>query len=194
MAHICGDKPEANRHDPSQTPAERDDYRNLILLCPTHHMLIDRKETEAIYTMNALHEMKDAHEAKVLEILERTQMPSKAEVAREILDLLEENHQSWAQYGPKSELARTRPHDDAAHAAWMSERLSIIVPNNRKITNILTENKATFDREEQRIVVSFLIHVRSYEKWVKSEIPYSAVVRFPLALEQLIREISDAGT
>jgi len=52
MAHICGDKPGANRHDAGQTDAERDDYQNLILLCPTHHTLIDRKENESVYTVD----------------------------------------------------------------------------------------------------------------------------------------------
>src|SRR3954466_4701036 len=57
MAHICGEKPDANRHDPDQKDAERDDYQNLILLCPTHHTLIDRKENEPVYIVAALHEM-----------------------------------------------------------------------------------------------------------------------------------------
>src|SRR3546814_19668589 len=54
MAHICGDKPGSNRHNPDQTDAERDDYRNLILLCPTHHTLIARKENEAAYPVEQI--------------------------------------------------------------------------------------------------------------------------------------------
>src|SRR3546814_4559574 len=70
MAHICGDKPGSNRHNPDQTDAERDDYRNLILLCPTHHTLIDRKENEAAYPVELLLEMKAAHEARILDLLD----------------------------------------------------------------------------------------------------------------------------
>lgn len=193
MAHICGDKPGANRHDASQTAKDRDDYMNLILLCPTHHTLIDRKENEVAYTVEILHEMKSVHEEKVLERLERIQKPEKLDVSREILTLLEENHLSWAQFGPTSELARSQPHNEAAHAAWVSERLSIIVPNNRKIAAILTENKSVFDAEEQMINLSFLIHARSYEKWVQDEIPYSAVVRFPQEFDELIRKVAVVG-
>jgi hypothetical protein len=139
MAHICGEKPGANRHDASQSDADRDDYTNLILLFPTHHRLIDRKENETVCSANGLYAMKAAHEARVLERLSMHQAPSKSDLARNMLILLEENRQCWAQYGPRSELALTQPHNDAAYEVWMSERLSVIVPNNRKIANILNE-------------------------------------------------------
>jgi hypothetical protein len=38
IAHIAGLNPDAARHDRSMTSAERNDYSNLILLCPTHHL------------------------------------------------------------------------------------------------------------------------------------------------------------
>ena len=193
MAHICGDKLGANRYDASQTLAQRNDYTNLILLCPTHHTLIDRKEKEAVYTAEVLHDMKSAHEAKVLERLNLSKKRSKIQIAQEILGFLEENRQSWLQYGPMSELARTQPHNDAAHAVWVSERLSIIVPNNRKIAKILKADNATFDNKEKKLVVSFLGHARSYESWVQDEIPYSAVVRFPQEFDKFIREAADAS-
>ncbi len=193
MAHICGDKPGANRHNPNQTDAERDDYQNLILLCPTHHTLIDREENESIYTAAALHEMKAAHEVRVLERLDKDESPTKAELARKILPHLEENRQSWAQYGPMSELARTQPHNAAAHAVWVSERLSVIVPNNRKIAGLLDEYKALFDAGEQEAVAAFLMHARSYEQWVEDAIPYAAVKRFPMEFDELIRRICDGG-
>jgi hypothetical protein len=81
MAHICGDKPGANRHDPRQTDTERDDYQNLMLLCPTHHTLIDRKENEVVYTVAALHEIKSEHEAQVLQRMDQVFIMSKTDVA-----------------------------------------------------------------------------------------------------------------
>lgn len=194
MAHICGDKPGANRHDPSQTELERDDYQNLILLCPTHHRLIDRKENEAVYSVDKLNAMKAAHEAKVLELLDSTKATSKYSVAAAILPLLEENRQSWLHYGPGSELARSKPHDEAVHAVWLSERLSVIVPNNRKIADLLREGRETFELQEQERIAAFLAHVRSYEQWVEDAIPYAAVVRFPTAFDELVRGVADAGS
>ena len=193
MAHICGDKPGANRHDASQTDSQRDDYQNLILLCPTHHTLIDRKENETVYTVEILHAMKAEHEARVLERLDQDPMPTKQDIALAILPLLEENRQSWAQYGPISELARTQPHNESAYAVWMSERLSVIVPNNRKIAVQIEEHRSLFDAGEQGVVTAFLLHVRSYEQWVEDAIPYAAVKRFPVEFDDLIRGLADGG-
>ena len=193
MAHICGDKPGANRHDASQTDSQRDDYQNLILLCPTHHTLIDRKENETVYTVEILHAMKAEHEARVLERLDQDPMPTKQDIALAVLPLLEENRQSWAQYGPLSELARTQPHNESAHAVWMSERLSVIVPNNRKIAVQIEEHRSLFDAGEQGVVTAFLLHVRSYEQWVEDAIPYAAVKRFHVEFDDLIRGLADGG-
>ena len=44
MAHIRGDKVGSARHDAAQTDAQRNDYANLILLCPTDHEVIDKQE------------------------------------------------------------------------------------------------------------------------------------------------------
>lgn len=193
MAHICGDKPGSNRHDLSLTESERDNYQNLILLCPTHHTVIDRKENETIYTVEMLLEMKAAHEATILERLDKRLDVGKEDIAREILPLLEESRQSWAQYGPTSELARTQPYNEAVHAVWEAERLSVIVPNNRKIAELLLSNKKLFDASEHAAVLAFLMHERSYDQWVNDAIPYSAVKRFPAEFDELIRGIADAG-
>jgi hypothetical protein len=155
--------------------------------------MIDRKENEAIYTVEILQAIKAEHEALVLERLDEDLMPTKGDVARSILPLLEENRQSWAQYGPLSELAGTQPHNEAVHAVWMSERLSVIVPNNRKIATQLDAHRALFDTGEQGVLASFLMHVRSYERWVEDAIPYAAVKRFPMEFNDLIRGLADGG-
>ncbi|TNB48191.1 HNH endonuclease [Martelella lutilitoris] len=193
MAHICGDKQGANRHNAAQTDAERDDYENLILLCPTHHRLIDRRENELTYTVDVLHEMKTEHEARVRKQLDQIPMATRPDVAKMIVPLLEENRQSWAHYGPVSELAQTQPHNEAVYAVWVSERLSVIVPNNRKIASMLEANRRLFDAEDQAAITAFLMHVRSYEQWVEDDIPYAAVKRFPKEFDDLIRGIVDGG-
>jgi hypothetical protein len=42
---------------------ERDRYYNLILLCPTHHTIVDKSETD--FTIDALLQMKSSHETWV---------------------------------------------------------------------------------------------------------------------------------
>lgn len=193
MAHICGEKPGSNRHDPGQSSTQRDNYSNLILLCPTHHALIDKKENEAKYTVDLLQHIKAGHEKFVLENLKQLKPRNKNEASKQILPLLTENHAAWKNFGPLSETAKKNPHSDEVHAIWISERLSIIVPNNRRIAQILDVSRHLFDGDDQSILSAFLVHMRSYERWVNDEIPYAGVVRFPIAFSDLIKEYTNAS-
>ena len=65
MAHICGEKPGANRFDPLLSEDARRALANLMFMCPNHHTRIDKKENEATYTVELLKNWKAAHEAKV---------------------------------------------------------------------------------------------------------------------------------
>jgi hypothetical protein len=62
MCHIKGEKPKAARYDPNQTDRERDSFENLILLCGTHHTIIDGDEKK--YTVERLTAMKAKHKSK----------------------------------------------------------------------------------------------------------------------------------
>ncbi|MDT3230137.1 MULTISPECIES: HNH endonuclease signature motif containing protein [Pseudomonas] len=188
MAHIKGRRKDANRYDATQNDVERDDYENLILLCPNHHTLIDKKENEEKFPVEFLLEMKICHETYISSKLNAIKYSTLEELKDNICIYLSENHQSWLQYGPLSENAQRNPHSDKLHALWLSERLTTIVPNNRIITSLIKENQTLFPRLKQKIVGSFLTHASSYEKWVHDEIPYEAVLRFPAEFENLIME------
>lgn len=131
MAHICGEKSGANRYDASQSGKQRDDYVNLILLCPTHHTLIDKPENLKKYSTEVLQRMKLDHEIYVRGRLEIRRFQKKQEIATYLYPLLKENHDVFFSFGPKSEIARRNPESDA-HGVWMSERLSTIIPKDRK--------------------------------------------------------------
>jgi len=186
MAHIKGNKLGSNRYDFDQSAIERDSYENLILLCPTHHTLIDKLENVDRFTVENLHEMKRVHEHSISSRLSIGNLDSIDKLKDVISIYLAENHQSWEQFGPLSNNAKKNPNNDQIYALWTSARLSTIIPNNREITKILKENRGLFSRAEQRLVSEFMQHSESYEKWVKDEIPYNAIKRFPLAFENLI--------
>jgi hypothetical protein len=57
ICHICARSPRGPRYDKNMTDKERYDFDNLILLCPTHHTLIDQLEPNK-YTKEVLWEMK----------------------------------------------------------------------------------------------------------------------------------------
>jgi hypothetical protein len=186
MAHIKGNKPGSNRYDEMQSDDERDSYENLILLCPTHHTLIDKPENELYYTVEKLHEMKVHHEDSISKRLDMRKIDNIDQLMDELSMLMAENHQAWEQYGPLSDNAKKHPNSDELYALWTSARLSTIVPNNRKAKKLLLENRHLFPRNKQRVVSKFLTHVESYEKWINDEIPDQAVLRFPKEFEKLI--------
>ena len=63
VCHIKAKKSGWPRYDAAQTPDDRHAYGNLILLCPTHHTVID--DDEEAYTVERLHKMKAEHEAQI---------------------------------------------------------------------------------------------------------------------------------
>jgi hypothetical protein len=192
MAHICGKNIGSNRHLTTQSEKERDSYENLILLCPKHHTIIDQPENANKYSVKFLLEIKVAHESYFRGLIPCNSHHSREDVAKYIFPLIEENHSSFTNYGPHSEAAKRNP-ESAAHSIWLSERLSTIIPNNRKILEIVTSCKSLFKPEEQEILATFILHAKSYEKWVQDDLPYEAVVRFPLKFKSIISEIVSAS-
>jgi hypothetical protein len=58
-AHIVSDKPDGPRYRPLE-PDQVDDPENLILLCPTHHAIVDKQDSH--YTEDQLRRIKREHE------------------------------------------------------------------------------------------------------------------------------------
>lgn len=65
QAHIVGENKNAARGKSPLTTKERDSYFNRILLCPTHHTIIDKNPED--YPIEKLHIMKAQHELWVEE-------------------------------------------------------------------------------------------------------------------------------
>jgi hypothetical protein len=59
LAHIEGDKPDSKRYRSDQSDEERNNHKNIILLCPNDHLLVDRDSVE--YTVEKLHSIKNDH-------------------------------------------------------------------------------------------------------------------------------------
>lgn len=67
QAHIVAKEPNGPRGQSLLTESERDSYANLILLCPTHHTLIDKAPDK--HPIEKLHLIKSEHELWVQEKL-----------------------------------------------------------------------------------------------------------------------------
>jgi hypothetical protein len=62
VCHIKGARPGSARYEAGQTDVERHAYANLLLMCPTHHTVID--DDEEAYTVERLRKIKATHEAQ----------------------------------------------------------------------------------------------------------------------------------
>lgn len=67
ICHIEAISPSGPRYNPEMTDKERNDYPNLIVLCPNHHARVD---SDLSYTVEDLTQMKADHEQMVKERLQ----------------------------------------------------------------------------------------------------------------------------
>ena len=63
ICHIEAAEKGGERYNPNSNDEERRSFKNLILLCPNHHIVTNDVQT---YTVEVLREMKRTHEAKML--------------------------------------------------------------------------------------------------------------------------------
>lgn len=162
MAHVIGNKPTAARGTAEGGP---DTYDNLILLCPTHHTHID-KAPEGTYTIEMLHEWKRIHEAEISTAGKATKFENFDQLRLAVARLLASNKAIYDSYGPYSEIAQTDPSSNA-FLIWELRRIDRILPNNRKILNIIDFNEDLIsDSSIISTIEKFRVHVESYEKHV----------------------------
>jgi hypothetical protein len=78
ICHIEADKKGGARYNSNSDDKYRNSYENLILLCPTHHKLID---SSADYTVEVLRKIKKDHEDKIRKLLSEKNVLAKHDSA-----------------------------------------------------------------------------------------------------------------
>lgn len=184
MAHVIAQSPQGPR---GGATAGADIYENLILLCPTHHRLVD-KAPPGHYKESDLLEWKARHEASVRDRLAAPSFSTRKEVAQAILGLLQENHAVWRNYGPESEVARVNPVSNVA-TLWTFRKLSVIIPNNGRIASALRTYRSLFTSTQFAAAAEFLEHAAGFEASAYDR--RDAVPRFPKEFEEMIRDAAD---
>lgn len=162
MAHIIGNKPTAARGTPE---GGVDTYDNLILLCPTHHTHID-KAPEGTYTVEMLHDWKKKQEDVISNAGKTVRFSSFSELCLAVARLLIANKKVFESVGPLSSIANTDPNSNA-YLIWELRRADRILPNNRKILNLIDSNEQLIeDVSIIQLVEEFRLHAESYEKHI----------------------------
>jgi hypothetical protein len=161
MAHVIAQSPSGPR---ARGVGGTDTYDNLILLCPTCHADVD-KAPAGVFPEDILHEWKRLHEKRIRSLGLETRFPTFVELRQAVGLLLAENYQVWNTLGPKSEVADQSPASNA-HRLWEMRRVDKILPNNRRIMNMVRANQNLLDNDQVRAFAEFTNHAESYEDHV----------------------------
>ena len=157
MAHVIGKKKGAARTTEGTGP---DTYDNLILLCPTHHRMID-KAPEGAYPNEMLFQWKEKHESSVVNAFKGAVFESVEQLKEDIALMLYENNKCFTHYGPYSEVAKDMGSN--AQELWELKKLSVMVPNNRKIINVIEGNMGLLSARQKRLYIDFRDHAEAWE-------------------------------
>lgn len=171
-AHIVAQKSDGPRGTSPLTRDQRDEYSNLILLCPTHHSLVDADETR--FPVEVLLSMKAAHEDSIRPSQDRSALQSDEQWARIIdglttrldLDNWDDNYTGFFQGGEVT-LKASFVKDAKAALVWLAKRPW---PNgHEKLKNIcigtgLVLNELLCKLNENSYEVDVYIKYRTYYK------------------------------
>jgi len=174
------------REGAARGSAEREydnSYDNLILLCPTCHEMVDKAED--VYTVEVLRRKKCEWEDEVARRLIEKCPTTLTELCRAITRLLAENYEIWHGYGPESEEAQRNPLSNMARF-WEYRKLDTILPNNKRIINLLEVCKEWMPLNLYRLGCKFKEHAAMFERNCYSPIDNAA--RFPLAFETEVKK------
>lgn len=176
LAHIIAQKEDGPRGEGSEPMSNRDEYGNIILLCPTCHTKIDKNPDK--FSVTLLRKWKADHEESIKSNFHVATYESRAALQSVIQKLMEENYVIFSQYGPHSDFASNSPMSEASQM-WETKAIDTLIPNNRKIYELLNKNYSLLNEEECKILAQFKLHKEGFEYNKLSGDKNSTVPLFP---------------
>ncbi len=186
MAHVIPRSKDWTRGDGES--AGDDTYENLILLCPTCHTTVDKAPAHA-YPRDVLLKWKVDHEAR-RSTLGIPSYQNVRELADAIERMMQENHLVWKQFGPVSELAKQNPYSSGARI-WAFQKLSTVVPNNNRISQLLTAHKHFIPLNDWSVCAAFIQHASAFEQSAYHRMDGQAVPCFPADFGSFIARLNN---
>lgn len=181
LAHIIGQQKHGPRGDNDLPLSQRDEFDNLIVLCPTCHTMVD-KDPQA-YPAELLKKWKTEHVNSIKNIMVAPKFQSREKARNAVLPLLEENKMIFDTYGPYSEKATLAQWD--TESMWRHMSLEKIIPNNRKIEALISNNRHLMTSEEIVVYNKFKLHREGFEYNKISGDVNKAVTTFPIELNNI---------
>lgn len=173
MAHIIAKQEDGPR---GQKGGGADTYANLVLLCPSCHRMVD-KAPDGVFPEEILHDWKQQQETKVAQMGSLVSYTSFDDLKQAISTLLMENRMIWEELGPRSTTAQKNPASNLQQF-WALQKLSTIVPNNRRIINII-QNNIDLLTTEKGLFLRFKMHAEAFERH-----QYNRLDEYPLFPEE----------
>lgn len=157
-----------------------DSINNLILLCSSCHTLIDKAEKD--FPLDLLTTWKQNHEDRIRSIFREKKFNNLNLLKNEIQKLLEENHYLFMQYGPHSKNAENLLSNTVE--IWHAHIVENILPNNRKIINLIENNLDLWTNNFA--FIKFKTHATAYERHFIN--PIESYQLFPTEFSEYINE------
>lgn len=180
MAHIFSASDSGPRSDSKLTKEARGEFENLILLCPNCHTSIDKADIE--YPDSLIKTWKKEHSNIIKKIFNVKLCTTREEVLQFIKPLMLENKFIFEIYGPMTD-ERFNPESEIPKE-WNRNIHKTILPNNRKILNIIDTNYSLLNNEEKIVFAKFKIHVKDFEdKHINNENSNGAM--FPIEMNKI---------
>jgi hypothetical protein len=178
MAHIIARKQDGPR---GESLMEDNTYNNLILLCPSHHTIIDKAPAD--FSKETLLKWKEIHESSIRKSLMSIKYDDKLVLFNDVKKMLIKNHSIWLQYGPDSDVAKSNPYSNS-YQIWQYRKIDTIIPNNRKIINLIDRNINLLSENEYEVACLFINHAEGFEKSAYKRLDY--VPKFPKKFEEML--------
>lgn len=188
FAHIIGQSEHGPRGRNELSVTERDEYGNIILLCPICHRLIDKSPNQ--FPVETLHNWKHCHEEAIRHLFVVPTYDTRTALSTQVHRLLRRNKAIFREYGPHSEHAAV-PLSDAVNM-WRRYVLSEIIPNNRLIVNLLSANEHLLSEEEKEVFDQYVLHQQAFEYNHVSGDKISSAPLFPDKMRAILKENRDA--
>ena len=170
MAHIIAKNPDGPRG--SELINNNNLYDNLLLLCPTCHTKIDKDP--ASYPIELLKTWKTQTEKEYSDFENQKSLSSLEELKEIVNNILLENKTCFTELGPRSDTAQHYPGSNL-YKAWELRKLETIIPNNKKLINLIEKNISMLDIEGKTLFYLFKEHAIAFEKH-----QYDPLERYPL--------------
>jgi hypothetical protein len=182
MAHVIAQSPGGPRGDAELPRSERDEYANLVLLCPRCHTLVDKMRLSGTYSVELLHRWKERLERRIREAVGARRFTDRAELNEEVSALLRKNNGIFRNYGPESKFAED-PFSDAPET-WRRLVRQEILPNNREVLKLLDANRRLLAADELELVEDFRAHAYGFAENHLSGERRADVPRFPSRMNE----------